>query len=238
MAGMTIDELLEEVPKGKEDDERNLYSGVRIFAEMKDNLKHERANRLKAEKQISEMERANEHLMAGIKLHRRFEDIVRNEAFTKGEKLQKLEKLAILTAGEGRNNFEEIQSVLRIKRSILRNWLRAKERAYGCGFADGGKIMASTPGEAALCLRCFECEPFELGECAGYGNEKRPENIIDMFAKLKANGIYNGAEQSRILTKYYNIPLSPRDIASIRYRAKKGLPIPDEVFYMDMRKTR
>jgi hypothetical protein len=139
---------------------------------------------------------------------------------------------------EGELNFEEIRAVLRMGRSVLRKCLNIEKQEYKCAFIDGGMIMASSPGEAALCLRCFDCAALESGECLGYGDEKHPETIIDLLERLRINGVYDETEQARIANTHYGLPLSRRDMADIRYRTKKGLPIPDGVFYMDMRKTR
>ena len=140
------------------------------------------------------------------------------------------------TMEEGELTFEEIRAILRMGRSTLRNCLDVEKQPYECVFVDGGKIMASSPGEAALCLKCFDCASCASGKCLGYGDEKHPENIIALLKRLKVNGVYDGTDQARIIETYYDVPLSARDLADIRYRYKKGLSIPDEVFYLDVRK--
>jgi len=204
--------------------------------DMKQRLNREHRQRQKAEERVWELEEINEHLMAETRLHEHFEDILCAESLSKSEKIAKLKKLAVLTMEEGELCFDEIQRVLKVERSILRNWLEAEKRPYECRFVDEGRILAFSPGEAALCLRCFDCEAFESGECLGYGNEKRPENIVEILVGLRKNGVYDGASQAQILEKYYGISLSARDISNIQYRYKNNLPIPDDVFFLDTRK--
>ena len=213
-----------------------MRKNTNAFADMKSRLNREHRVRQKAEERVWELEQINARLMAEIGLRKHFEDIICAEFFPKDEQLKKLEKLALWTMEEGELSFDEILGVLRIGRAVLRNRMDLERRPYECRFADGGKIMASSPGEAALCLRCFDCKAFESGECLGYGDEKRPENIMEILDRLKANGVYDGKEQSRILEKHYDLSLSPRDIANIRYRVKNRLPVRDDVFYVDMRK--
>jgi hypothetical protein len=213
-----------------------MRNDIRAIIDIENCLNHERRDRQRAEERICELEQANEHLRSEIHLHERFEDIICSESYPKGENLEKLKNLAILTMEKGELSFDEIRQILKVERYILRNWLEAERKPYECRFVDGGEILAFSPGEAALCLRCFDCKVFESGECQGYGDERRPENIIEILYRLRANGVYDGARQAQILEKYYGLSLSPRDIANIRYRGKKHLPIPDDVFYMDVRK--
>jgi hypothetical protein len=115
---------------------------------------------------------------------------------------------------------------LRIKRSFLKKCRQAEKHVYKCRFAENGEITASNSGEAALCLRCFDCEDFESRECRGYGNEKHPRNIIVLLARLRANGVTDAAEHVRILEKFYKLPMSLHELAEVLYRDKNGLPIP------------
>jgi transcriptional regulator with XRE-family HTH domain len=213
-----------------------MKNSARAVAAAQSRLRREHQERRRAEERIWELEQANERLMAENCLRECFEDSMRDESLSKSEKQRKQEKLARWTMEEGELTAEEIRAVLKMKRSDFRQCLNVEKQAYECVFADGGMITAGSPGEAALCLRCFDCAAFESGKCLGYGDEKHPENIIDMLERLRANGVYDGADQARILETYHGLPLSPRELADIRYRARKGLPIPDDVFYMDMRK--
>ena len=212
-----------------------MRNDVHTFTDIKSRLNRERREHQRAEERIWELEQINERLIAEIRIREHFECIVCVESLSKGEKTERLKELAVLTMEKGELGFDEIQRVLKVDRPVLRNWLESEKRPYECRFVDGGRIMASSPGEAALCLRCFDCEAFESGECLGHGDERRPDNIIEILDRLRANGVYDGAGQARILEKYYGLSLSPRDIANIRYRGKKHLPIPNDVFYMDMR---
>jgi transcriptional regulator with XRE-family HTH domain len=213
-------------------------NSARAVAEMRSRLNREHKECQRAEERVWELEQANGHLTAENRLLKCFEDIVCNESLLKGEKQERQGKLARWTMEEGELDSEEIRAALRMERADFRRCLSIEQQAYECVFIDGGVITANSPGEAALCLRCFDCTLFESGKCLGYGNEKRPETIIEMLERLRINGVYDGIEQSRILETYHDLPLSPRELADIRYRAKKGLPIPDDVFYMDARRKR
>jgi len=204
--------------------------------EIKNRLNRERRERQITDERVWELEQTVEHLLAEIRLREQFVDIVCAESHSRGDKNKKLKKLANLTMVEGELNFDDIQRVLRIERSKLRSWLETEKRPFECRFADGGKILASSPGEAAICLRCFDCKAFESGECTGHGDEKRPEKIFDILDRLRANGVYDSIKQASILEKHYDLVLSSRDIVNIRYRAKNSLPIRYDILYMDMRK--
>jgi transcriptional regulator with XRE-family HTH domain len=225
--GVSAEKLL----RGETEDE--VYDGVSTLVDLRSKLENERRARLKAERCVLELERKSEHLEVLIGLHTRFEDIVCQTLLTESEKMEQLENLAKTAAGENELAFNEILTVLRIGRSILKNWLHVEKHTYTCRFVKGGKIMALNPGEAALCLRCFDCEDFGSKKCKGYGNEKRPNNIIELIDRLKANGVLNRIEQVQILEKYYNLPLSPHELSEVLHRAKHGLPIVDGIYYLD-----
>jgi hypothetical protein len=141
----------------------------------------------------------------------------------------------IRTIREGELDFREVQEITRIGRSTIRNWLDEARQPYKCPHAEGGMIMASSPGEASLCLRCWTCAKHEDGSCAGYGDE-RPINIVEMFERLEAHGIYNATDQSVIFVKYYNLAYSARYITNIVYKINNGLTIPDDVYQLDTEK--
>lgn len=205
---------------------------------MKNRLSYEHQGRLRAEDRVWELEQTKEHLTAEIRLHEHFENILCAGSLTKYNKMEKLKKLAVWTMADGELCFDEIRRVLKVKRSVLRNWLDAEKQVYKCHFANGGEILASSPGEAALCLCCYDCSDFEAGECFGYGNEKRPEGFLELLDRLEMHGIYDRDGQADILKKYYNISLSLEEIANIKYRIKNGLSVPDEILYLDMRKKK
>ena len=225
-------------PEGSETASRMIKTSASAVAEMKSRLIRKHKELQKAEERVWELEQANGHFSAENRLRRCFEDIVCDESLSKSEKQERQRKLAKWTMEEGELYSEEIRAVLRMERPDFKECLNVEKQVYECAFVDGGMITAGCPGEAALCLRCFDCAAFESGKCLGYGNEEHPENIIAMLERLKINGVYDGIEQAHILETYYNLPLSPQELADIRYRAKAGRPIPDDVFYMDMRKMR
>jgi hypothetical protein len=149
------------------------------------------------------------------------------------EKNERLEKLAITAVQEDVLSIGEILAVVRVKRSVIKKRLNAGKRVYKCRFADSGEVTASNAGEAALCLRCFDCQDFESGECRGYGNEKDPKNIITLLARLRAHGVTDNSEHVRILEKFYRLPLTLHELSEVIYRDKQGLPIPDGIYYLD-----
>jgi transcriptional regulator with XRE-family HTH domain len=187
------------------------------------------------EKRNLELERDVRHLTAIISLHTRFENIVCDNSLSKAETRKRLEALAKDAAMENEASFKEIRDVLRVKRATVRTWVRSVKGAYRCFFAEGGEILASTPGEAALRLRCFDCKSFESGECGGHGNEKRPNNIIELVIRLDANCVSRRGEQARIIDKSYHTPISQHELSEVIYRYNRGLPISEGIFYLDGR---
>jgi transcriptional regulator with XRE-family HTH domain len=229
VSGVPAEKLLkEETGEGN-----GIYDGVSTLVDLRSKLENERRARLKAERYALELERKSEHLEALMGLHMRFENIVCQTSLTEIEKMQQLENLAKTVADEGELTFNEILTILRVGRSILKSWLHVEKHAYTCRFVKGGKIMASNAAEAALCLRCFDCEDFESKKCKGYGNEKRPDNIIELIERLNAAGVLNRIDQVRILEKYYHLPLSPHELSEVLYRGKRGLAIAEGIYYMD-----
>jgi transcriptional regulator with XRE-family HTH domain len=229
--GVPVKKLLKEETETEEEIE--MHDGVSTLVDLRNKLENERRARLKAERYTLDLERKTEHLEALIGLHIRFEDIICDNSLSESEKMGKLEELAKTAAGESELAFNEILAVLRVGRSILRKWLHVEKHAYTCRFVRGRKIMASNPGEAALRLRCFDCEDFESKKCKGHGDEKRPENIIELIDRLKVHGVLNRIEQVRILEECYHLPLSPHELAEALYRGKRGLPIAEGIYYMD-----
>ena len=236
--GVPIEYLFQEHAPPEASDGAVIYEGARTFVDIMNKVNRERQNRLQVEKRNLELEQTVEHLLSVIHLYMRIADILSQEDLSKSDKMANLEKLARATAIEGEINFNEILSALNIKRSTLRNWLRSQKRPYPCLFVEGGEIMASTPGEAALKLGCFDCEAYESGECRGHGNEKRPENLIVLIARLEANGIINRAEQSRILEENYSVSISAHEISEIVYRNKHDIRMPEGAFNLEANKKR
>jgi transcriptional regulator with XRE-family HTH domain len=225
--------LLDEASVEGKDSGGEAHDSARTLVDLKNKVERERRGRLKAEKSALELERKAEHLEAVIGLYKRFGDITRNDSLMESEKMERLEELAKAAVREDALSVSEILAVLKVKRSFLKNCRQAEKRVYKCKFAEGGEITASNSGEAALCLRCFDCQSFESGDCRGYGNEKHPKNIIALLARLRANGITDGAEHVRILESFYKLPLSLHELSEVVYRDKNGLPIPEGIYYLD-----
>jgi transcriptional regulator with XRE-family HTH domain len=231
--GVPAAELLRDETASGGDGGTEADDGARTRADMRNKLERERRGRLKAEKSALEVERKTERLEAVIGLYKRFVDITLDGSLAEGEKTEKLEELAKTAIREDALSVSEILATLRIKRSFLKKRRQDEKRVYKCRFAEGGEITASNSGIAALCLRCFDCDDFDSGECRGYGDEKHPKNIIALLARLRANGITESAEHVRILGKYYNLPLTSHELSEVIYRDKHGLPIPEGIYYLD-----
>jgi transcriptional regulator with XRE-family HTH domain len=207
----------------------------RIGVEIKDRLEHECRARRKAEKLNNKKDRIIERLENVIKLHVKFADIILcGQSPDKGEIRDKVEELAKEAANEGKVTFNDIWLALRVGRMTLRNLLWGKKRVFRCEFTESGQIIAKNPCEAGLRLRCFDCAAFESGKCAGYGDETRPGNIIELIDRLVVNGVTRRTEQSKILDSSYDIALSPHEISEVIYKHKHGLHIPEGLFYMEM----
>jgi hypothetical protein len=202
---------------------------------MKNRLEQNRNSLISAGKNNLELKQTVEHLRVLMTLHIQFENIVCDDSLSKSAKMKKLEELAKTAVKEGRTSFEEIRTILRIKRATLKNWLHSAKPAYPCAFAENGEILALMPGGAALQLRCCDCTTFESGECKGYGNEKRPDNIIELVSRLEANGILSRIEQAQIISNSYNTPISQHELSEVIYRHNNGQPISEGIFYLDRR---
>lgn len=230
---VSIEKLLceESEPGGDEDIGRGV--DIRPLIDLKKKLDRERHDRRSVEKRNLELEWALEHLTALVGLHVQFEDIMCRHTLALNEKMKMLEKLARTMAHEGEFTFSEMLTVFRVKRPVLKQWLDLGKRAYPCRLTEEKSVVAATPGEAALRLTCFDCAALESGECRGYGNEKRPENLILLLVRLAANGVYGRDEQSRLLEENYGIKLSPHEISVMVHRYKSGMAIPEGIFNLE-----
>jgi transcriptional regulator with XRE-family HTH domain len=230
--GVPAGKLLHEETGEMEDDFGGNVSAS-ILAGLNNKLEEERNGRQQAEKRALALERTVEHLQGVISLHIRFAGIKDSKSLPEDEKNRRIKELAKEVIRENMATFGEALAAFKVTRSTLKGWLREEKMAYKCKFAEGGKLMASTPGEAGLCLRCFDCKELVSGECEGHGDEKRPANIIVLFARLRANGVLQHEEHSRILDEHYGIPLTAHEISETIYRYKHGQPIPEGIFYLD-----
>jgi hypothetical protein len=233
LAGVPVTSLLSGQLETGVEREPEIDGGALAFVDLKSKLDRKRDELLIAEEYNVELERKTEHLTALISLHKRFEDIKCDNSLSRNAVTEKLGELAKAAAQENEVTFNEIRSILRVKRAVLRNWLRSDKQAYRCKFAEDGEIWAFNPGEAALRLRCFDCGAFESYECQGYGNEKRPANIIELLTRLEANGVIYHSELAEIVTECYKTPISAHGISEVKYRYERGRPIPDGIFYLD-----
>lgn len=233
ICGVPFEELVDVANEPDEAEAERLCEVARMFIKAVMKTRSEHRSRLDLEERYAKLEYKLGHFAALIHLHLQFEAIICNESMTRKEKLKEMEKLAKTTAEEGEIAFSEMLVVFRVKRAVLKEWIASAIRVYKCVLVEGREVSACTPGEAALRLCCFECEYFEKGKCAGFGNEQRPENIIELLERLSENGIYTRAEQSRVLEESYGIKLSEHQISEIVYRDKKGHKIPEGAFNLE-----
>jgi transcriptional regulator with XRE-family HTH domain len=234
ITGVPLETFLNENGKFERESEEEVVAdkGLRALSDLQGKLDRERHDRRSCEKRVLELEWEVEHLTALVDLHVRYEDIFA-PSLTTPEKSSDVEKLARSVAHNGEFTFSEMMAVFRVKRSILKHWLDLGARAYQCRFDESRTVMADTPGEAGLRLVCFDCAEYEEGECKGYGNEKRPENLIVLLLRMEINGIFNRTEQSRVLADGFGIELTPHEISVVVYNHKIGKPVPEDAFYLD-----
>lgn len=231
--GVPFEELLDVANEPDEAEAERLCEVARMFIKAVLKTRSEHRSRLDLEERYAKLEYKLGHFAVLIHFHLQFEEIICNESLTKKEKLQEMEKLAKATAEQGEIAFSEMLIVFRVKRAVLKEWVAAAVRVYKCLLVEDREVNACTPGEAALRLCCFECEYLEKGQCAGFGNEQRPENIIELLERLSENGIYKRDEQSKVLEESYGIKLSEHQISEIVYRDKKGQKIPESAFNLE-----
>ena len=70
--------------------------------------------------------------------------------------------------------FTEVQTLLRLKRRQLKDYLKFKPSEYYCNLRDS-TILASTPVEAGLIFVCIDCVGQENMGCHGYGKKSYPK---------------------------------------------------------------
>lgn len=233
LSGISLEKMMDVVIEPDEAGAERTISDARTCLDTITKLRRERRNRMNLEAVNSSQEQAIEHLTALIQLHFRFEDIVCQDSLPRKQRQQKLEELAKTTLEEGEVSFNEIMVILRVKRSVLKSWTKSGKRTYKCLFIEGLEVAASTPGEAAMRLCCFDCKYHESMECTGYGDEKRPENLIALLARMEANGIYNRTEQSKLLEESFGIKMSAHQIAESVYRHRNGQKVPEGAFNLE-----
>jgi transcriptional regulator with XRE-family HTH domain len=229
-----VSELLDLSPARFMRDEIMDNNGLRAIIDLKGKLDRERYQRRCSEKRSLELEWEIEHLTALVTLHISYENIMCQHKLSMSEKMKRVEKLARSVAHGGEFTFSEMLAVFRVSRSVLKRWLDLGKQLYQCRLDDSKTVMANTPGEAALYFVCFDCEENMANECRSYGNEKRPENIIELLVSMDVNGICNRTEQSELLGESYGINLLAHEISEIMRKHKSGLNVPEKAFFMNV----
>lgn len=199
-------------------------------------LRHERQLRRNTDERNVDLEWRTEHLTAIIHMYQHLGDIVADRSLSKSEKGRKFEELAGAIAKEGEVSFGDMVIAFHVSRAVLKNWLKAAMQVYTCKYIKSRKVVATMPGEVALRFCCFDCEYFESQKCNGYGDEKRPENLIELLERLEANGVYNRKEQAQIIEESYGRKLTEHEISEIVYRYKNKLQLPEGAFNLEIKK--
>lgn len=233
VCGVPLAELLEVSNDPDEAGAEKLCEVARMFLHAVLSARRERSGRLEVEKLNAKLKHELGHAGVVAHLHLQFEEILCDESLSRKEKLSKIKKLAVTTASEGEVTFSEMLMVFRVKRAVLKEWMASATHTYKCRFIEGREVNAFNPSEAALRLRCFDCEYLEKGTCEGYGDEEHPADIIELLERLSENGVYTRAEQAKVLEESYGIKLSEHQISEIVYREKKGQKIPEGAFNLE-----
>ncbi len=228
--------LGESLRRETESEEPYYYEIARDYMELLRTVQRERRLRMDLEEYAVMIKRKLEHITTVLHLYLQLGDIAHDKQLSQSEKKRKREQLARVTAQEGEVTFQDMLSAFRVQRSELKAWIVAEKEVYRCKHIEGQEVLAATPGEAALRFCCFDCTYFERRMCDGFGNERRPENLIELLERLEENGIYNRSEQAQILQESYSLKLSEHQICEIVYRHKKGIPLPEESYNLMAKK--
>jgi transcriptional regulator with XRE-family HTH domain len=191
----------------------------------------EKFYRKNAEERISELEKAQRHILALIKLQERYIGILK-QRLPAAEEAKKTAILAREFAKAGELCFEEIQAGLHLTRGTLESYLKAVKMTYSCKMYPEKTVEASTPGEAGMSLICFDCEAQAKELCRGYGGLKYPENFLTLIQICEANGIHNREKQAQILRSSFDKDISAHKLSEMISRSRHGKRVPDDLFYL------
>lgn len=217
------------------------FSGIRRHIDTLSKLRRERSERLEIEQRKIEIEQRNadleytvEHMEALLQLHLLIGRIWKKEHISRDAKKKEIETLAKLAVSSDEFSFDELLIAFDVKRPVLKSWMEAEKKVFKCKHIPDIEVMATSPSEAALRLRCFDCENFESKKCEGYGDMTSPDNIISLIAKLEAKGITKRDEQADLLKESYGMSnISAHQISEILYRNKTGKKIPEGAYFLE-----
>jgi transcriptional regulator with XRE-family HTH domain len=217
------------------EDGRNWLRDVTSVFEIIVRSDRDRLARKASEEELLEVVRSNERQVSVNAVLVRVNRILRGE-HALPERAKRLAALARETAAAGIIPFEEIADLLGVKISTLSRWLESVKVAYTCRMDEGKTVMASSPGEAAMRLVCFDCEERAKKICEGFGKGYDPENFSATMDLLEANGIYSRQDQAEILSKSYEMDFTPHALSDLISKKNKGKPIPQDIEDMRVRK--
>ena len=180
---------------------------------------------------VVELEKMRDHVLAVNAFQEKYIVILRldTSSVEKGKKIAALARSAI-RAGEIR--FDEVQAILRVTRRTLKQWLESEKGEYRCKLFEGRVISATTPTEAGIMLKCFDCEARASEDCRGYGENNYPENIFMLIAMLEANGIYGREQQASLLRDSFDMDISAHQLADAISRQKHGKQVSENIVNM------
>jgi transcriptional regulator with XRE-family HTH domain len=200
-------------------------------------LNRERFTMKAMESRILGLEKLRDHILAVNALQEKFIIILRQDIshVERGKKMAALARTAIRT---GEIRFDEVQAALHLNRRVLKQWLESESGEYRCKLFDGRTVTATTPTEAGIKLRCFDCEARADEDCRGYGESSYPENLFIIIGLLEANGIHGREEQARILRESFDMDITAHQLSDALSRQKNGKPVPEDIVNMRVREHR
>ena len=219
----------------------NFFCCIRRHIDSLSKLRRERSERLEIEQRNVDIKQRNaeleytvEHMDALLELHLLLVKIWKKDHISRDAKKKEIETLAKVVAVSDEFTFDELLIAFDVKRPLLKSWMEAERKVFKCKHISDIEVMATSPSEAALRLRCFDCKNFEWKKCDGYGDMISPDNIISLIAQLEAKGITKRDEQADVLKESYGMSnISAHQISEILYRNKTGKKIPEGAYFLE-----
>ncbi|MDR1649894.1 MAG: helix-turn-helix transcriptional regulator [Synergistaceae bacterium] len=201
---------------------------ITCLMDLIDDLNRERFTLKSLERRLLEVEKQRDHILAVNVLQEKFIAMLRQDMspVERGKKTAALAREAIRT---GEVRFDEVQAALHLNRRTLRQWLESEMGEYRCRLFDDRTVMATTPTEAGIKLRCFDCEAKAKEDCRGFGESSYPENLFVLISILEANGIYKRNEQAALLRDSFDMDITPHQLSEALSRQKRGKKVSEDL---------